>query len=235
MDRAALIRAMKQQVGIAAAQRVTNGMTVGLGTGSTAACAIAELGRRQREEGLQLLGVPTSFSAAVQAKAEGINIRTFDQVDHLDIAIDGADEVDPQKNLIKGGGAAHTLEKIVDGQADLFLVVVDESKLVTHLGAFPLPVEVMPVAAYSVMAAIKKMGATVEIRMGVKKDGPVITDHGNFVLDAKFPTIDNPVLLEQTINNLPGVLENGLFVGLAHEILVGKVTPEGVIEVSTLK
>jgi ribose 5-phosphate isomerase A len=229
MDR---IKQMKQQVGITAAQRVQSGMVVGLGTGSTAAFAIAELGRRTREEGLSILGVPTSFSAAVQAKAEGIPIRTFDQVDHIDLAIDGADEVDPVKNLIKGGGAAQTLEKIVDGAADIFLVVVDESKIVSHLGAFPLPVEVLPVAAYSVMKALTALGATCTIRLGVKKDGPVITDHGNFVIDAQFATIPNPGELDQTINNIPGVLENGLFVGLAHEILIGKLDGDNIVVVS---
>jgi len=224
-----LIRQMKKQVGIAAAQRVQSGMIVGLGTGSTAAFAIAELGRRQREEGLTIIGVPTSFSAAVQAKQEGIPIRTIDQVDSVDLAIDGADEVDPQKNLIKGGGAAHTLEKIVDGRANSFLVVVDESKLVAHLGAFPLPVEVLPVAVYGVMAELAKLGATSEIRMGVKKDGPVITDHGNFVVDAQFSTIPDPGALEKNINNIPGVLENGLFVNLVTEVLVGKVVDEEIV------
>ncbi|WP_218081042.1 ribose-5-phosphate isomerase RpiA [Anthocerotibacter panamensis] len=226
MDRKELIRQMKQQVGIAAAQRVQDGMIVGLGTGSTAAFAISELGRRQREEGLKILGVPTSFSAAVQAKQEGLELRTFDQIDQIDLAIDGADEVDPHKNLIKGGGAAHTLEKIVDGWADTFLVVVDESKLVEHLGAFPLPVEVLPVAVYAVMEQLTKLGGIPQIRLGVKKDGPVITDHGNFVLDVQFPNIPDPPKLEQTINNLPGVLENGLFVNLADEILIGRLQGE---------
>lgn len=228
-----LTRVMKQQVGIAAAQRVQNDMIVGLGTGSTAAFAIQELGRRQREEGLCILGVPTSFSAAVQAKQEGIPIRTMDQVDRVDIAIDGADEVDPAHNLIKGGGAAHTLEKIVDGQAGHFIVVVDQSKLVSQLGAFPLPVEVLPVAVYCVMKALTKLGGTPQIRLGVKKDGPVITDHGNFVVDVQFPAISDPAALEKTINHLPGVLENGLFIGLAHEVLVGRVLGE-TVEVYTL-
>lgn len=226
------IRRMKQQVGIAAASRVQSGMVVGLGTGSTAAFAIAELGRRQREEGLSILGVPTSFSAAVQAKQEGIEIRTADQIDEIDIAIDGADEVDPHKNLIKGGGAAHTLEKIVDGRAKQFLVVVDESKLVQQLGAFALPVEVLPVAVYSVIAALEKLGAKPTLRLGVKKDGPVITDHGNFVIDAQFGPITDPAALEITLNNLPGVLENGLFVGLATEILVGRIQGEELMVVS---
>ncbi len=232
MEQKELIRLMKQQVGISAAQRVHSGMVVGLGTGSTAAFAIAELGRRQREEGLQIIGVPTSFSAAVQAKDEGIPLRTIDQVDHVDLAIDGADEVDPQKNLIKGGGAAHTLEKIVDGRAAEFIVVVDESKLVTHLGAFPLPIEVLPVAVYGVMAELVKLGGKPEIRLGIKKDGPVITDHGNFVVDTQFVAIDDPAELEKIINNIPGVLENGLFVGLATEILIGRVNGETIEVIS---
>jgi ribose 5-phosphate isomerase A len=142
----------------------------------------------------------------------------------MDVAIDGADEVDPNKNLIKGGGAAHTREKIVDSLADQFIVVVDGSKLVDRLGStFLLPVEVLPMAMTPVMRAIEKLGGQPTLRMGVKKAGPVITDQGNMVIDVKFDAIDNPAELEKTINNIPGVLENGLFVGVADLILVGEI------------
>lgn len=148
----------------------------------------------------------------------------MDAVDHIDIAIDGADEVDPQKNLIKGGGAAHTREKIVDALAAQFVVVVDSGKLVDRLGStFLLPVEVIPMAITPVMRAIEKLGGKPELRMGIKKAGPVITDQGNMVIDVKFDSIDNPAELEKTLNNIPGVLENGLFVGVADLILVGEV------------
>jgi ribose 5-phosphate isomerase A len=219
------VKLMKQEVGRAAAAQVESNTVVGLGTGSTTAFAIQFLGDRLASGELQnIKGVPTSFQASVLAKKYGIPLTTLDEVDRIDIAIDGADEVDPKFNLIKGGGAAHTREKIVDGLAEKFIVVVDSSKLVDKLGStFALPVEVLPMAVAPVTRALEGMGAQVELRMGVKKDGPVITDQGNMVLDAKFDAIANPAEMEQTINNIPGVLENGLFVGVATEVLVGEV------------
>lgn len=219
------VKLMKQEVGKAAANRVKSGMIVGLGTGSTTAYAIEFIGNRLKSGELKdILGIPTSFQAEVLAKQHGVPLTTLDAVDHIDIAIDGADEVDPQKNLIKGGGAAHTREKVVDAFADQFIVVVDSGKLVEKLGStFLLPVEVIPMALSPVMQAIKKLGGTPELREGIRKAGPVITDQGNFVIDVKFNTIDNPAELEKSLNNLPGVLENGLFVGVADLILVGEV------------
>jgi ribose 5-phosphate isomerase A len=222
------VKLMKQQVGIAAADRVQSGMIVGLGTGSTTAFAIQHLGDRLKSGNLtDIKGIPTSFQASVLAKQYGIPLTTLDEVDRIDIAIDGADEVDPQKHLIKGGGAAHTREKVVDSLAELFIVVVDSSKLVEALGTtFALPVEVLPMAIAPVTRALEALGGKVELRMGVKKDGPVITDQGNMVLDVTMPAIANPAELEQTINNIPGVLENGLFVGVADVVLVGEVKGE---------
>lgn len=218
------VKVMKQQVGKAAADLVQSGNIVGLGTGSTAAFMIQFLGERMQAGTLtDIKGIPTSFQASVLAKKHGIPLTTLDDADHIDIAIDGADEVDPKKNLIKGGGAAHTREKIVDGLAQQFVVVVDSSKIVDALGMFPLPVEVMPMAIAPVTRALESLGGTPEIRMGVKKDGPVITDQGNMILDVKFEAIANPGELEQTINNIPGVLDNGLFVGLASKILIGEL------------
>jgi ribose 5-phosphate isomerase A len=216
---------MKQEVGKAAAALVKSGSIVGLGTGSTTAFAIQFLGDRLKSGDLKdIKGIPTSFQASVLAKQFGIPLTTLDEIDRIDIAIDGADEVDPQKNLIKGGGAAHTREKVVDGFADQFIVVVDQSKLVDRLGTkFPLPVEVLPMAVSPVIKALEALGGQPELRMGVKKDGPVITDQGNMVLDVKFAGIDNPAELEKTINNIPGVLENGLFVGVANLVLVGEL------------
>ncbi|MBD1825229.1 ribose-5-phosphate isomerase RpiA [Cyanobacteria bacterium FACHB-DQ100] len=216
---------MKQQVGYAAAAKVQSNTIVGLGTGSTTAYAIQAIGERLQAGDLQnVKGVPTSFQAIVLARQFGIPLTTLDEIEKIDIAIDGADEVDPQKNLIKGGGAAHTQEKIVDSLADQFIVVVDSGKLVDHLGStFLLPVEVIPMAVTPVMKAIEKLGGKPQLRMGVKKAGPVVTDQGNLVVDVKFDRIDNPADLEKALNNLPGVLENGLFVGVADVIMVGEV------------
>lgn len=216
---------MKQQVGQAAADLVKSGSIVGLGTGSTTAYAIEFLGKRLQSGDLKdIKGIPTSFQASVLAKEYGIPLTTLDEVDRIDIAIDGADEVDPQKNLIKGGGAAHTREKIVDALAEQFVVVVDGSKLVDRLGStFLLPVEVLPMAMTPVMRAIEKLGGKPQLRMGVKKAGPVVTDEGNLVIDVKFDSIDNPGELEKTLNNIPGVLENGLFVGVADVVLIGEI------------
>jgi ribose 5-phosphate isomerase A len=218
------IKKLKKEVGIAAAQRVQSGMVVGLGTGSTTAFAIEELGRRIASGELtDIVGIPTSFQASVLGKKYGIPIRSLDDVDRVDVAIDGADEVDPAKTLIKGGGAAHTREKVVDSLAALFIVVVDESKLVDRLGStFAVPLEVLPMAIAPVTRAVEKLGGKPDLRMGVKKDGPVITDQGNMVLDVTFDAIADAAGLEQTLNNIPGVVENGLFVGVADVILVGE-------------
>jgi len=219
------VKLMKQEVGKAAADQVKSGSIVGLGTGSTTAYAIQYLGDRLKSGQLKdIVGVPTSFQAEVLAKQYGIPLTTLDAIDHIDIAIDGADEVDPQKNLIKGGGAAHTREKVVDYLADRFIVVVDSGKLVDRLGSvFPVPVEVIPMAITPVMRALEKLGGKPELRMGVKKAGPVITDQGNMVVDVKFDTISNPEILEKTLNNIPGVLENGIFVNCADLVLIGEV------------
>jgi ribose 5-phosphate isomerase A len=219
------VTVMKQQVGKAAADRVQSGTIVGLGTGSTTAYALQYLGERLKTGDLKdIQGIPTSFQAEVLAKQYGIPLVTLNDVDRIDVAIDGADEVDPNKNLIKGGGAAHTREKIVDSLAEVFIVVVDSSKLVDKLGStFLLPVEVLPMAMTPVMRAIEKLGGKPQLRMGVKKAGPVITDQGNFVIDVKFDSIENPAELEKTLNNIPGVLENGLFVGVANVVLVGEI------------
>ncbi|MGK7948674.1 MAG: ribose-5-phosphate isomerase RpiA [Xenococcaceae cyanobacterium] len=219
------VQIMKQEVGIAAASRVQSDSIVGLGTGSTTAYAIEYIGERLAKGELKnIVGIPTSFQAEVLAKKYGIPLTSLDAIDKIDIAIDGADEVDPQKNLIKGGGAAHTREKVVDTLADQFIVVVDSGKLVDKLGStFLLPVEVIPMAVTPVMNKLAKLGGKPELRMGVKKAGPVVTDQGNLVIDVKFEQIDNPAELEKTINNFPGVLENGLFVGVTDLVLIGEI------------
>ncbi|OLP18143.1 ribose 5-phosphate isomerase A [Leptolyngbya sp. 'hensonii'] len=219
------VQLMKQEVARVAAARVQSGMIVGLGSGSTAALMIQYVGERLQSGDLKdVTGVPTSFQGTVLAKQYGIPLVTLDDIDHIDLAIDGADEVDPQHNLIKGGGAAHTREKIVDSMANQFIVVVDSSKLVDRLGStFKVPVEVIPVAVTPVMRLIEKLGGKPELRMAVKKAGPVITDQGNMVVDVKFTAIDDPAEMEKTLNNIPGVLENGIFVGVTDLVLVGEV------------
>jgi len=219
------IKLMKQEVGRAAANLVKSGSIVGLGTGSTTAFTIQFLGDRLKSGELKdIVGIPTSFQSEVLAKQYGVPLTTLDAVDHIDIAIDGADEVDPHKTLIKGGGAAHTREKVVDYLAELFVVVVDSGKLVDRLGStFAVPVEVIPMAITPVMQAIKKLGGKPELRMGVRKAGPVITDQGNMVIDVKFDSIPDPGELEKTLNNIPGVLENGIFFGATDIVLVGEV------------
>ncbi|MGK7882982.1 MAG: ribose-5-phosphate isomerase RpiA [Crocosphaera sp.] len=216
---------MKQEVGKAAAARVKSDSIVGLGTGSTTAYAIQYIGERLQSGDLKnIVGVTTSFQAEVLARKYNIPLSTLDVVDRIDVAIDGADEVDPQKNLIKGGGAAHTQEKIVDSLAQEFIVVVDGGKLVDKLGStFLLPVEVIPKAVVPVMRKLEQLGGKPDLRMGVKKAGPVVTDQGNLVVDVKFDNIDDPATLEKTINNIPGVLENGLFVGVTDVVLVGEI------------
>lgn len=227
------VKTMKQEVGRAAAARVKSDSVVGLGSGSTAAYAIEYIGDRlAKGEIKNVVGVPTSFQSEVLAKEFNIPLVTLDAIDGIDVAIDGADEVDPDKNLIKGGGAAHTREKVVDALAKEFIVVVDEGKLVDKLGStFLLPVEVIPMAVAPVMRSLEKLGGKPELRMGVKKAGPVVTDQGNLVIDVKFDHIKNPAQMEKDINNLPGVLENGIFVGVADIIMVGKIV-DGKPEIS---
>ncbi|MCG8423667.1 MAG: ribose-5-phosphate isomerase RpiA [Proteobacteria bacterium] len=219
------VQEMKRAVGRAAADRVASGMVVGLGTGSTAVHAIARLGERLRSGQLDgIAGVATSFQSSVLAREHGIPLVALDQTDRIDIAIDGADEVAPNLCLIKGGGGAHTREKIVDALAETFVVVVDESKLVDRLGTvFPVPIEVVPMAVAAVMHAVESLGGRPELRMAEKKAGPVVTDQGNLLIDARFDAIDQPAQLERTLNNIPGVLDNGLFVDLADLVLVGAV------------
>ena len=216
---------LKSAVGLSAAARVASGSVVGLGTGSTAAFAIEHLGKRLRSGELtDVRGVATSFDAANLARQHGIPLTTVDDAPRIHVAIDGADEVDPSLALIKGGGAAHTQEKIIDAHADLFIVIVDDKKLVLQLGTtFAVPVEVLPMAVTPVTRSIEHLGGRPRLRMGANKIGPLITDQGNMLLDVTFDAIDDPAQLERTLNNIPGAVENGLFVGLADLVLVGEL------------
>lgn len=202
----------KRLAGVHASKYVESGMLVGLGTGSTTAFAVHELGRRIREENLSIRCVATSYSTLMFAVEEGLPLIPLHSVSRLDISIDGADEFDSELNLIKGGGAAHTQEKLVHAMSDRFIVVADPSKRVERLGArFPIPVEVIRESVGFVTEKLKEMGASsVSLRIGAGKDGPVVTDNGNFVLDMMIPVVD-PGKLELELNSIPGALENGIF------------------------
>ena len=217
---------MKQAVAAAAVEQIRDGMVVGLGSGSTAALMIQGLGAKlQSGELKDITGVTTSFQGEVLAAELGIPLKSLNAIERIDLAIDGADEVDPCFQLIKGGGACHVQEKLVARRAERFVVVVDSTKLVETLNlGFLLPVEVLPGAWRQVQAELMELGGDAQLRMAVRKAGPVVTDQGNLVLDVKFAGgISDPVALEQEINNLPGVLENGLFVNLTDQVLVGEI------------
>ena len=217
---------MKKAVADEAVNEIQSGMVVGLGSGSTAALMIKSLAKAINDNKLKnIRGVPTSFQSEVLAMELGIPLIDLTSVEKIDLAIDGADEVDPSFQLIKGGGACHVREKLVASKANRLLIVVDETKLVKNLNlVFPLPLEVIPLAWKQVKNTIERMGATVTLRMASKKAGPVVTDQGNLVLDILFENgINDPKNLENELNNVPGVLENGLFVNLTDKVLVGKI------------
>ena len=217
---------MKQIVADEAIKEVENGMIVGLGSGSTAALMIKSLAAEIKSGKLKnIKGVPTSFQSEVLALQLDIPLIDLASVTHIDLAIDGADEVDPGFQLIKGGGACHVREKLVAAKANKLLIVVDETKLVKSLNIkFPLPVEVIPSAWKQVQDIIIEMNGLSSLRMATKKAGPVVTDQGNLILDVLFNDgIKNPKTIEMEINNIPGVLENGLFVDMTDKVMVGKI------------
>ncbi|UIP00130.1 ribose-5-phosphate isomerase RpiA [Halobaculum sp. CBA1158] len=224
--------AAKRAAGEAAAAEVADGDRVGLGTGSTAAHAIRDLGERVAE-GLDIEGVATSYQSRALAREAGIPLASLSDVARVDVAIDGADQAAPESNaLVKGGGAAHAREKVVASAADEFLVVADDSKLADPLD-HPVPVEVLSDAVARVERALRDAGGDPTLREAERKDGPVITDNGNLVLDCEFGAIDAPASLARTLSGTPGVVEHGLFVGLADELYVGEA--DGAVAVRSLK
>jgi len=200
-------------------------MVVGLGTGSTAIHVVPYLANRLKTGELRdIRAVPTSYQSTILARELGIHLVDLDEIERIDVAIDGADEVAPDLTLIKGGGGAQTREKIIAALADDFTVVVDETKLVDRLGSSrAVPVEVLPLAVAPVSRAIERLGGKPELRMAVKKAGPVVTDQGNLLLDVRFAQIRDPARLERDLKMIPGTLENGLFVGLARRVLVASM------------
>jgi ribose 5-phosphate isomerase A len=211
---------LKRQAGERAAELVTNGMKVGLGTGSTVHYTLLALGRRVREEGLDIVGVPTSISTERTSQEVGIPLGDLDELGRLDITIDGADEVDPHLNLIKGLGGALVREKIVAAHTRELVIIVDSSKMVEVLGTrSPLPVEVFKMGHKRLHSALADLGCAPALRMA--DDGsPFISDNGNHIYDCRFERIPRPHDLEMEVNNVIGVVENGLFLDMATRVVV---------------
>ncbi|MEZ5869146.1 MAG: ribose-5-phosphate isomerase RpiA [Defluviimonas denitrificans] len=205
---------------------VEGGMRVGLGSGSTAAWMVRCLGQRVREEGLKITGVPTSDRTAALARAEGITVVALEEARWLDLTIDGTDEFDPDLNLIKGGGGAHLREKIVATASDQMIVIADAAKEVAHLGAFPLPVEVVPFGWQTSKALIEEMLVSLdvlgrEVTLRMKGDVPFTSDEGNRILDLHLGRIGNARQLALVLNQVPGVVENGLFIDICDRVVIG--------------
>ena len=217
------VEALKRHAGIEACKFVKSGMKVGLGTGSTVKHTVIELGRMISEEGLKIVGVPTSIVTEKLALEVGIPLVELSSVDGLDIVIDGADEYDPNFQLIKGGGAALLREKIVAQESAAMVVVADDRKRVEQLGAFPLPIEVTPFSHEATVRALTRLlDCRVNIRMA--GDGPVFTDNGNMIADAHTgPTITDPISTEIDILQIAGVVQVGLFNNMCDAVvLAGK-------------
>jgi ribose 5-phosphate isomerase A len=215
---------LKRQAAAHALEEVRDGMQLGLGTGSTAKHFVELLGERVRA-GLKVIGVPTSEVTRADAERWGIPLTTLDEIDHLDITVDGADEIDPALNLIKGGGGALLREKIVAAASDRMIVIADDTKWVPALGRFPLPIEVIPFGLGATRRAIEQAFAQCGVsgQMAVRnaKDGHVfVTDGGHWILDAKLGRIEDPARLASTLNAIPGVVEHGLFIDLASTVVL---------------
>ncbi len=212
----------KRMAAIKASKHVEKNFIVGLGSGTTVTYVFRELGRRIREEKLLIYGVPTSHQAFSLAVQNNIPTTTLDEHIQLDIAIDGADQVDKELDMIKGMGGALTREKIVASASKINIIVVDKTKLTKNLGINqPVPVEVLPFALSVVTTKLRKLGSKPVLREAKRKLGPVVTDNGNFILDVSFGPIDNPKELNQTLKTIPGIVETGLFVDMADIVYVG--------------
>lgn len=212
------MEALKKQAGVTAAQFVTYGMTVGLGTGSTAYFFVEEIGRRIKDEGLQVVGVTTSSATTKQAEGLGIPLKDVDDIDSIDVTVDGADEVDKDFNGIKGGGAALLMEKIVATPTKEYIWVVDESKMVEHLGAFKLPVEVIQYGAVRLFRVFEKAGYKPSFRM--KENQCLITDMKNYIIDLDLGKIEKPFEFAEMLDKTVGVVEHGLFNGMVNKVIV---------------
>lgn len=221
------VEALKAEAGRAACKYVEHGMNVGLGTGSTVKYTILELGRRVREEGLEIIGVPTSIATEALATEVGIPLASLDDLNGLDIVIDGTDEFDPQFQLIKGGGAALLREKVVAQSSARMVVVADQRKQVATLGDFPLPVEITPFSHLTTVRALEELlGCSVTLR--TNDAGTLVTDNGNYIVDAHTgPTISNPLEMERMILNIAGVVQVGLFINMCDVVVLA--SSDGVV------
>lgn len=214
------VEALKAEAGRAACKYVEHGMNVGLGTGSTVKYTIIELGRRVAEEGLEIIGVPTSIATEALAKEVGIPLASLDDLIGLDIVIDGTDEFDPQFQLIKGGGAALLREKIVAQSSARMVVVADQRKQVDTLGAFPLPIEITPFSHLTTVRALEEL-LNCSVTLRTNEEGTLVTDNGNFIVDAHTgPTIRNPLEMERTVLNIAGVVQVGLFNNMCDVVVL---------------
>ncbi|MHA8110691.1 ribose-5-phosphate isomerase RpiA [Lactobacillaceae bacterium Melli_B4] len=210
---------LKKNVGIEAVKYIQDGMTVGLGTGSTVKYLVEALGERVKNENLNIVGVPTSNRTAKRAKQLGIIVKNIDEVDHIDLTIDGADQIDADYQGIKGGGIAHLREKIVAINSKKNIWIVDESKLTKQLGSFPLPVEVIPYGSQQLFKRFKKRGYNPKFRMD--GDRFILTHSKNYIIDLGLGKIGDPHKLARNLKNMTGVVEHGLFLDLVNTIIVG--------------
>jgi ribose 5-phosphate isomerase A len=207
----------KQRSAEAAVEYVKDGMIVGLGTGSTTEFAVKKLGEKVRD-GLAIRGIPTSDITKKQAEEEGIPLIDFSETIYIDLTIDGADEIDADLNMIKGGGAALLREKIVASASREVIIIVSSEKFVHQLGSFPLPVEVIPFGWQVIFKQLETLGGSPNLRL--KQGQALRTDQGNYIIDCQFSQIIDAVQLEQLLNMIPGVVENGLFTGLCSRMIM---------------
>ena len=215
----------KQRAAAAAAELITDGMVLGLGTGTTASYLVQILGERVRQ-GLRIQGIPTSEATRQLAAAEGVPLTTLEEQPVLDLCLDGADEVDPELNLIKGGGGALLREKIVASAARQRIIMVDVSKCVGCLGAFPLAVEIIPFGWEVTRRQLEQFGGVPTLRQ--REGKPFVTDQGHYIIDCALSQIEDVPRLNHQLNQLPGVVENGLFVDMTEQLIIG--SPDGITE-----
>jgi ribose 5-phosphate isomerase A len=212
----------KERVARHAANQVEDGMVVGLGTGSTANCFIEELARRSREQGLKVTTVASSVVSAIKAQQLGLSVLGFDQVNRVDLYVDGADEVSPELVLLKGQGADLVREKLLATASDRFLVLVEPAKLVERIGQnFPIPIEVMPFAWQLVKKQLEAKGGRGDLRQNANKNGYAVSSYGSLILDMSFDQSIDAGTLNDMLNGIPGIVEHGIFYGLATAVLVG--------------
>ncbi len=214
----------KKNAALEAAEHVRDDFVIGLGSGSTAAYAIQAIGKRVEREEIHVSAVPTSYQAFMLAVDHGLPITTLQEHPILDLTIDGADQIDDQLNLIKGMGGALTREKIVASASKSFMIVADERKKTKFLGENdqPVPMEIVPFAVPIILKKIEEMGGRPVLRESNQKVGPVITDNGNFIIDADFGVIHKPKKLQKNLKSLPGMLETGLFLDIADLVYIGE-------------